>query len=71
MPFPYGPGWTGETIRVVGAALDRHGQWSSLTPHQKRRWSFLLSHNRADLDGTAAVIGWATSALADAGDLAA
>ena len=71
VPFPYGPGWTGETIRVVGAALDRHCAWSLLTPHQKRRWSFLLSHNRADLEGTAAVIGWATSVLADPDRVAA
>ena len=67
VPFPFGTGWTGETIRVLDSALGRHGAWAPLTPHQKRRWSFLLSHNRADLDGTAAVLRWSSAALDTAG----
>ncbi len=63
VPWVFGPGWTGTTIRVLEPALDRHGDWRRLTPRQKTRWSFLLSHNRCDCEGTRAVALWATACL--------
>jgi len=64
VPWVFGPGWTGTTIRVLEPALARHGDWARLTPRQKTRWSFLLSHNRHDCEGTRAVTLWATACLA-------
>jgi len=66
VPWPFGPGRTGNTIQVLEAALDRHADWLQLTPRQRARWSLLLSHNRYDCEGTRSVAQWATGILARA-----
>jgi hypothetical protein len=63
VPWVFGAGWTGTTIRVLDPALARHGDWRRLTPRQKMRWSFVLGHDRLDCEGTRAVALWATACL--------
>ena len=67
VPWVFGPGWTGTTIRVLESALARHGDWAQLAPRRKARWSILRSHNRHDCEGTRAVALWATACLAHGG----
>ena len=51
VPWVFGPGWTGTTIRVLESALARHGDWARLTPRRKARWSSPAQPQPARLRG--------------------
>jgi len=44
-------GNTGQRIRAVRDAVQKRGDYASLTPTQKRKWSSLLEHNWHDCNG--------------------
>lgn len=46
-----GPGRAGETIRLVGAALEKGHGLDGLTDNQRRRWQGLRDHNLHDCHG--------------------
>ena len=48
---PAGPGFTGETIRIVRKSLEKGQGIAGLTEHQLRRWKDLREHNLHDCVG--------------------
>jgi hypothetical protein len=64
VPYVHRSGSTGKRLLMVVRALERRGQWASLTSIQKGYWSNLLEHNRHDCYGTYEVARWATRDLA-------
>jgi hypothetical protein len=62
----HGSGLTGQRLKAIRAALERHaGRYDLLTPVQKRKWTNLLEHNRHDC------VGMKEFCLRAAADLAA
>jgi hypothetical protein len=52
VPPSLGPGNTGKRIRDVRQMLQRHqGQFATLTPTAKGKWTRMLEHNRHDVEG--------------------
>jgi hypothetical protein len=51
VPPVRGPGWTGDTLRILGDAFDRGLSWEELTGRRRARWTNLLGHNADDVMG--------------------
>lgn len=48
VPANYGKGKTTKRLRAILDQLERHGEYSRLTPHCKRNWTNVIEHNRLD-----------------------
>ena len=64
LPDGAGPGRAGETIRIVGKALEKGQGTRGLTDNQRRRWQQLRDHNLHDCHGMKRVCVLAASELA-------
>ena len=65
IPEKYGVGRTGENLRVVGQALERHSVWNDLTDRQQGRWLEVVGHNAYDLLGLRDVTERSAAELSD------
>ncbi len=64
VPAQFGPGLTGESLRVIRKSLETHQHnWQRLTRLQRERFHAVLMHNRHDLLGMRAVVEHATTDL--------